>query len=308
MKSKQSRLKLVRVNKRITQLKVISACLLVMVALGVAADYDYFRTFTLFAAAEAATHEADLISPAPVGSSSQTGTNTPDAPLHWGDGVMQEMEHSPRVTQKAKQRTIRSKPVGAPATQPGKLVNQAWQAYQAGHYDLAQLRYSQVIGGEHNVDVQLGLASIALQQHRRELALAYYQQALMLDPYNVVALSALATWGDVAYADGLEAQIKQALVQQPSTRLQYSLGNLYAGQQRWREAEAAYFASFQADNASADSAYNLAVSLDHLREYKAALTYYLRARNLGFSNEKDRDVSLLNQRIQQLQAAGRTSP
>lgn len=309
MKSKQCRLKSARVNKRSMRLKGMSAGLLAMFALSEVAGYDHAAiVFTVLSTAHAATHDAGVPSLTPVISNPQAVANKPVVPLRWGDGVMQEIQRPPTVPVKTRRRTIRSKPIAAPAIQAVNLINTAWQAYQAGHYDLAQLRYSQVMDGEHNVDVQLGLASIALQRHHKELALQHYHQALLLDPHNVVALAALATWGDVAYADGLEAQIKQALVQQPSARLQCSLGDLYAGQQRWREAEAAYFASYQADNEHADYAYNLAVSLDHLRQYEAALTYYLRARNLVLADGGRRDISLLNQRIQQLQDAGRPSP
>ena len=179
----------------------------------------------------------------------------------------------------------------------------AWQAYQSGEYNLARERYEQVIGGNSNVDVQLGLAAIAIQQHHREYAVQYYQQALLLDPRNATALAALATLGEARYAAETEEKIRQLLGQQSSAILQFSIGNLYAGQQRWREAELAYFESFRGDSRNADYAYNLAVSLDYLRQYQAAVTYYMKARDLAQSGGAHIDISQLNARINQLQSA-----
>lgn len=224
-------------------------------------------------------------------------------PLRWGNGVLRETESeaAPSTTSK------RASPAPRPQVPPSAplpfahMLELAWKAYQQGNYALARERYEQVMDGENNTDVQLGLGAIALRQHRNTLAIHYFQQALTLDPRNTTALAALATLGDERASDDVETHIKQLLDQQSSPGLQFSLGNFYAGQQRWREAEAAYFESYQADTHNADYAYNLAISLDYLRLYPQALTYYLKARELALSGSAHIDAVRLNNRIQQLQ-------
>ena len=49
------------------------------------------------------------------------------------------------------------------------------------------------------------------------------------------------------------------------------LGNQLAQQGRWSEAQQEYFKAFASEPDNADFAYNLAVSLDHLRQPKLAL-------------------------------------
>ena len=59
--------------------------------------------------------------------------------------------------------------------------------------------------------------------------------------------------------------------------MSFALGNQYASQRRWAEAQQAFFAAFSGDPENADYAYNLAISLDHLRQPRLALEYYQRA-------------------------------
>jgi tetratricopeptide (TPR) repeat protein len=85
-----------------------------------------------------------------------------------------------------------------------------------------------------------------------------------------------------------------------SNVLQFTLGNQYAQQGRWPEAQQAYFKAFAADPENPDFAFNLAVSLDQLHQSTLALEYYRRAlalaekRNSGFALEAART------RVQQL--------
>lgn len=260
--------------------------------------------FDVFTAAHAASESpAPRVTSAVAVVSSEAITPAPQ----WGELHATHAHNRPVAT--AKRPVARSKlPVVSLARAPipaMPMLDMAWQAYQAGRNDEARERYEQVIDGGNNVDVQLGLAAIAVRQNRYENAMQYYQRALSLAPHNVTALAALATLQEGGrHAVDTEMQIKQVLDQQPSAALQFSLGNLYAAQQHWREAEAAYFGGFQADQLNADYAYNLAVSLDHLRQYPSAVTYYLKARDLLVAGSGDDiDRGRLNARIQQLQDA-----
>jgi uncharacterized protein HemY len=75
-----------------------------------------------------------------------------------------------------------------------------------------------------------------------------------------------------------ESRLKNVIASQPDASfLNFTLGNQYAAQARWSEAQAAYFRAFTTDPENPDFAYNLAVSLDQLRQPQLALEYYRKA-------------------------------
>ena len=73
--------------------------------------------------------------------------------------------------------------------------------------------------------------------------------------------------------------------------LNFTLGNQLAQQGRWAEAQQEYFKAYSAEPDNADFAYNLAVSLDHLRQSRQALDYYQRAIALGEKRGASFDLS-----------------
>ena len=82
-----------------------------------------------------------------------------------------------------------------------------------------------------------------------------------------------------------ESQIKLLLREEPEApHLHFTLGNMYAEQDRWGEAQSAYFDAFRLDADNPDYAYNLAVSLDQLGKGGAAADYYRRALELAAQN------------------------
>ena len=83
---------------------------------------------------------------------------------------------------------------------------------------------------------------------------------------------------DRSAPEQLESQLRTDLARYPySSALQMALGNLYASQSRWTEAQQTFFEAFRLDPENADASYNLAVSLDHLGQGKLALDYYQRS-------------------------------
>ena len=80
----------------------------------------------------------------------------------------------------------------------------------------------------------------------------------------------------------------------------FTLGNQFALQGRWAEAQQEYFKAFSAEPENADFAYNLAVSLDHLRQPKLALDYYRRAVALANARGASFDAAAAQERIAQL--------
>jgi uncharacterized protein HemY len=81
--------------------------------------------------------------------------------------------------------------------------------------------------------------------------------------------------------------------------LHIALGNYYAERNQWSSAQQAYFDAYSL-NASADNAFNLAVSLDHMGKPKLALPYYQRALELASSNSNI-DKAALEARIAAIQ-------
>ncbi len=131
-----------------------------------------------------------------------------------------------------------------------------------------------------NTDALLGLATIAGNQGDLNGAERHYRRALELDPQNASALAGLAS---IRQPGGpSESQLKFELARAPdSAPLRFALGNQYANQGRWDEAQQAYFDAFSLDGRNADYAYNLAVSLDQLEQSKQAITYYRKALDLA---------------------------
>ncbi|MDQ3261118.1 MAG: tetratricopeptide repeat protein [Pseudomonadota bacterium] len=158
------------------------------------------------------------------------------------------------------------------------------------------LAYNSLLSGEHaeakrlysiaaerdpsNVDALLGLATIAANQGELNPAERYYRRALELEPQNAAALAGLAS---IRQPGGpSESQIKFELARTPdSAQLHFALGNQYANQGRWDEAQQAYFDAHSLATGNPDYAYNLAVSLDQLGQIKHAVSYYRKALDLA---------------------------
>lgn len=183
------------------------------------------------------------------------------------------------------------------------MLSSAYQSYQQGDYATAQQQYVTVLRQDpRNRDALLGMAGLAQLQGQDELAARYYQHVLTLDPRDPVAHAGIAglIQGD---APGKESRLKLLLAQQPqSAALNFALGNLYAEQQRWPESQQAYFNAYRLQPDSAEYAYNLAVSLDHLGQSKAAAQHYQRALQLDGSGTAGFDHTQVTQRLNALKA------
>ena len=170
-----------------------------------------------------------------------------------------------------------SQTIDVPKVNPTLLA--AYTALSKGDYAEAKKRYGDVVRAEpYSLDAQLGLATAAARTGDNATAAKFYRQALALDPRNGTALSGLIAVSGEVPTDTLETELKTWVVKNPnSAPRQFSLGNLYAGQRRWTEAQQAYFDAYRIDSVNADYLYNLAVSLDQLNQFKLALDYYQKA-------------------------------
>ncbi|MDD2776148.1 MAG: tetratricopeptide repeat protein [Gallionella sp.] len=179
------------------------------------------------------------------------------------------------------------------------LLKQAYQAYVKGDFDYAQSLYLQVFKqAPRNQDALLGLAVVAQYRGAVQEALDYYAQVLRLDPQNASANAGIAALnGD----ENLESQLKHWLQTQPdSAALHLALGNYYASEVRWAEAQQAYFVAYRLAPQDASIAFNLAVSLEQLGQNKLAAQHYQRAVQLDVAHRAGIAVAPLNQHIEAL--------
>jgi Flp pilus assembly protein TadD len=182
-------------------------------------------------------------------------------------------------------------------------VEEAYNAFQAGDLTRAQELYQRAAQSDPtNRDVQLGLAAIDLRSDRINNAEARYARLLELDPRDPHAQAGIAAIRGGADPIQSESRLKTMIAQQPDAGLlHFALGNQYAAQLRWSEAQQEYFRAFTSDPENPDFAFNLAVSLDQIRQPKLALEYYQRALNLANARPSAFDRTRVSTRVQELQ-------
>lgn len=179
-------------------------------------------------------------------------------------------------------------------SQTNPILNRAYDALQADRLIDAQRDYAQVLRSDaKNSDALLGLATIAARQGQTDRAAALYLSALEADPTDVNAQAGLLSLKGQSDPAQSESRLKTLLVSQPdSATLNFVLGNLYARQHRWGDAQQAYFRAYAADADNPDILFNLAVSLDQLHQNKLAVQYYRMAldtagtRDTAFNREQ----------------------
>lgn len=189
----------------------------------------------------------------------------------------------------------------APAVDPN--VDAGYQAYQAGDLAAARTGYERALRTDPgNRDALLGLAAVETRAQNAVAAEALYRRVLRADPRDSHALAGLLSLRpDSADPVATESRIKSMIANEPdSATLQFTLGAQYAQQARWPEAQQAFFKALAADPENPDFAYNLAVSLDHLRQPKLALEYYRRALALAEKRGAAFDRAAAQARAQEL--------
>ena len=217
----------------------------------------------------------------------------------------------------APQAPARTAPAAAPQREPADAalrltrtsprtnttLERAYEALQAGRNDEAQRDYELALRADgKSTDALLGLATLAARQGQTDRAHAYYLRALETDPSDATARAGVLSTGRQGDDDGAESRLKTSLAGQPdSPSLLFALGNLYARQQRWREAQQAYFQAYAGEPDNPDIIFNLAVSLDHLRQDRLAAQYYRMALDAGGARAATFDRARVGARLLELQ-------
>ena len=223
-------------------------------------------------------------------------------------GVPQPVANPAPPSQRATSRAPRAPrtpiTVNPPSTQPDEYLEQAYEAYQKGDLGTARDNYLKVLQRESsNRDALLGLAAIDLRTGNIDTAEARYLKLLELDPRDMLAQSGLISLrGGSGDPVQTESRLKSLIATNPdATQLQFTLGNQYAIQARWREAQDAYFKAYSAEPENPDFAFNLAVALDQLRQTRLAAEFYRRAIALAAKRPAAFDIEKAKTRLTEIE-------
>ena len=183
-------------------------------------------------------------------------------------------------------------------------VASGYEALRSGDLATARRQYQAALAADpRSLDALLGLATAEARDRNRPAAIGHYRRALEVDPRNATALAGLAALSEDGRADALEPQLLADIQRWPTQpALRVALGNVYAAQGRWNDAQAAYFEAHRLDPANADVAFNLAVALDQLGKAKVAATFYRRALEAARGQAAQFDPAAAARRAQELEA------
>lgn len=251
---------------------------------------------------QSSTDEAIDETPAPV----QQGIETADEQIAEPAPVVQPIPvvaSTPPPLMQAPPSMIRISRSQRPSDQ-GRLVQEAFTAYQQGDLDLAKTRYEQAyVQFPNNRDVLLGLAAIATKNNDHSRAMQLYTQLVRMNPLDNVARAAILAYQQGEGAPENISTIKSMIYDAPEQpSLHFSLGKLYAAQSRWSEAQQAFFDAYRLDTTNPDYAFNLAVSLDRLGQSASALDYYNSALQLSNNIPAGFNSAAVYERIRTLEA------
>jgi len=196
---------------------------------------------------------------------------------------------------------------GISVTRSASAINSAlaagYAAFQSGDLAAARREYDRALAADRrNRDALLGLAAVDIRNGDYGSAEGYYLRVLEIDPRDPDANAGMVSLRGRADPVQSESRLKTLLAAQPdAAALHFALGNQLAVQSRWAEAQQQYFRASSIEPENPDYAFNLAVSLDQLRQSKPALAHYQRALALAESRVGSFNKPQVENRIRELQ-------
>jgi len=195
------------------------------------------------------------------------------------------------------------------APQVNAQLSQAYSSFRDQDFYAARALYQQALRElPNNRDALLGLAATAIQLGDITSARATYSKLLELDPRDALARVGLMDSMPLGDAVQTESQLKSLKAEHPEVaQLSFALGNFFASQRRWNEAQAAYYDALLAAKAesgsavSPDFAFNLAVSLERLNQPQPAFNFYREALEQSRLVNPGFDVRVLRERLDALE-------
>ena len=157
---------------------------------------------------------------------------------------------------------------------------EGYDLYKSGDYKAASRSFNEVLKVDpKNLKALMGLGAIAVINKNYSSALSNYEKVLEIDPNNLSSLEAIANLSGVV---ALNATWEQKLLTMSelypnSSVLNNASGNAYARKSDWLSAQNSYFNALSNSPRNPNYMVNLAVSYDHLGEYKLAAQYYTQA-------------------------------
>ena len=182
-------------------------------------------------------------------------------------------------------------------------LKEGYAALEAGDLATARAAYDRALRTDpRNRDGLLGLAAIDVRVGDYNRAAESYARVLELDPRDPDAAAGLIALRGTLDPVEAESRLKSLIATRPDTPvLHFALGNVFAAQSRWAEAQQAYFRAVAMEPENPDYEFNLAVSLDQLHKEKLALEHYQRALALAASRSAGFNKSQAEARIRDLQ-------
>lgn len=186
---------------------------------------------------------------------------------------------------------------------------QAYASYRSDDFIGARARYQQVLRDKpNNRDAMLGLAAVAMRLGDATGARETYVRMLELDPRDVHARVGLLETMPASDPVMLESELRALFAAHPEVpHLPFALGNHYAQQRRWSDAQQSYYDALLAAKAgdsgpvSPDYAFNLAVSLERLNQIRPAYTFYREALEQSEFVTPGFDIRVLRDRLDALE-------
>ncbi len=183
-----------------------------------------------------------------------------------------------------------------------QALQEGYRALRSGDIMTARRHYRRAVELDpSNRDARLGAAAVAQRQGNAAAAIEHYRRVLADHPRDPYARSGLASLESTADPRQIESELKTLLKQDPNAHaLRYALGNLYARENRWSQAQSAYFEAFRAAPDEADYAFNLAVALDQLGKRESAIEYYGEALELAGDGSASFPLESARRRLESL--------
>ncbi len=183
----------------------------------------------------------------------------------------------------------------------------AYQELVRGNLPMAERRYRDLLVKDRlNPDIWTGLGAVLMRQGKPEEAESLFRRAQELnptDPYARAMLLSLSRSPD-AYKDSQYTTLAHNASSSSSQAAVFALlAAEHATAKRWNEAQQAFFNALTADPGNPDYAFNLAVTLEHMRQPRLAYDFYRQAIEFAKSKRASFDLSSAQTRLSALKPA-----
>lgn len=192
-------------------------------------------------------------------------------------------------------------------TQPtAELLLAAYNAWQTGQLAQSEQLYRQILEKQpQQRDAMLGMLAVSqVNGSDQSVVEGYAQQLRRLYPQDKeVRFATGRVLGELSSSPATETELK--LAQRSSdnaAEASYRLGLFYVEQQRWAEAQAAFFEAVNRSPLQADYRLNLAISYDQLGKQRLALEHYQAALAQAGSVLAKSDQNMILERVAYLQS------